>query len=109
MKLFVKENSTPKFFKAHALPLALRDKISDKLDNLQAKGIIVPVKFSSWPAPVVPMIKHDSNVRLCGDYKLTINTVAHNEMYPLPRIEELFAAVSSHKVFSKLYLSHAYL
>ena len=30
-------------------------------------------------------------------------------MYPLSRIEELFAAVSSGKVFSKLVLSHAYL
>ena len=30
-------------------------------------------------------------------------------MYPLPRIEELFAAVSGGKVFSKLDLSHVYL
>ena len=30
-------------------------------------------------------------------------------MYPLPRIEDLFAALSRGKVFSKLDLSHAYL
>jgi len=30
-------------------------------------------------------------------------------MYPLPRIEDLFAALSGGKVFSKLDLSHAYL
>ena len=69
----------------------------------------MPVKFSSWAAPVVPVIKRDGNVRLCGDYKLTINSVAKNEVYPLPRIEELFASVSGGKVFSKLDLSHAYL
>ena len=69
VKLFVEENSKPKFFKARTLPLALRDKVSDELDNLQAKGVIVPVKFSSWAAPVVPVIKHDGNVRLCGDYQ----------------------------------------
>ena len=109
VKLFVKENSTPKFFKARSLPLALHHKVSDKLDNLQAKGIIVLVKFSSWAAPVVPVIKHDGNVRLYGDYKLTINSVAQNEVYPLRRIEELFAAVSGGQVFSKLDLSHAYL
>ena len=109
VKLFVEENSNPKFFKARTLPLALRDKVSDELDNLQAKGVIVPVKFSSWAAPVVPVIKRDGNVRLCGDYKLTINSVAKNEVYPLPRIKELFASVSGGKVFSKLDLSHAYL
>ena len=108
VKLFVEENSKPKFFKARTLPLALRDKVSDELDNIQAKGVIVPVKFSSWAAPVVPVIKRDGNVRLCGDYKLTINSVAKNELYPLPRIEELFASVSGGKVFSKLDLSHAY-
>ena len=109
VKLFVKENSTPKFFKACTLPLSLREKVSDELDKLQTNGIIVPVKFSSWAAPVVPVIKRDGNVRLCGDYKLTINSVAKNEVYPLPRIGELLAAVSGGKVFLKLDLSHAYL
>ena len=45
VKLFVKENFTPKFFKAHTLPLSFREKVSDELDKLQANGIIVPVKF----------------------------------------------------------------
>ena len=96
VKLFVEENSKPKFFKAWTLPLALRDKVSDELDNLQAKGVIVPVKFSSWAAPVVPVIKHDGSVRLCGDYKLTINSVAKNEVYPLPRIEEFLKSNGVH-------------
>ena len=109
VKLFVKENSNPKFFKAHILPLSLREKVSDELDKLQAKSIIVPVKFSSWAAPIVPVIKRDGSVRLCGDYKLTINSVAQTEVYLLPRIKKLFAAVSGGKVFSKLDLSHAYL
>ena len=67
----------------------------------------MPVKFSSWAVSVVPVIKCDDNVRLCEDYKLTINSVVKNEVYPLPRIEELFASVSGGKVFSKLDLLHA--
>ena len=35
--------------------------------------------------------------------------MANTEVYPLLRIDELFAAVSGCKVFSKLDLSHAYL
>ena len=38
-----------------------------------------------------------------------MNSIAQNEVYPLPRIEELFTAVAGGKIFSKLDLSHAYL
>ena len=109
VKLYVKENCTPKFFKPHTLPLALREKVSNELDQLEASGIIVPVRHSAWAAPVVPVIKKDGRIRLCGNYKVTVNSVCQTEVYPLPRIEELFAAVSGGKIFSKLDLSHAYL
>ena len=69
----------------------------------------MPVKFSSWAAPVVPVIKCDGNVRHCECYKLTINSVAKNKVHPLPRIEELFTSVSGGKAFSKLDLSNTYL
>ena len=86
VKLFVEKNS-----KACALPLALCDKVSDKLDNIYAKGVIVPVKFSSsWAAPVVLVIKRDGNDRLCGDFKLTINSVAKNEVYPCPELKSIW-------------------
>ena len=39
------------------------------------------------------MIKKDASVRLCGDYQVKVS-VTQNEIYPFPRIEELFAAVS---------------
>ena len=55
------------------------------------------------------MIKKDSSVRFCGDYKVTVNSVAQNEVYPLPQIEELLITVAGGKIFSKLDLSHAYL
>ena len=36
-----------------------------------------------------------------------MNSVAQNEVYPLSQIEELFTAMASGKIFSKLNLSHA--
>jgi len=67
------------------------------------------VQSSSWAAPVVPVIKKNGEVRLCGDYKLTINQASSTETYPLPRIDELYANLSGGKFFSKLDLSNAYL
>ena len=58
---------------------------------------------------MVPVLKSDGSLRLCGDYKVTVNSVANVESYPLPRINDLLASLTGGKVFSKLDLSHAYL
>lgn len=54
-------------------------------------------------------MKSDGRVRICGDYKITVNRAARLEKYPIPRIEELFASLAGGKAFTKLDLSHAYL
>ena len=43
------------------------------------------------------------------DYKLTVNSAATVDSYPLPRIDDVLAFMTGAKVFSKLDLSHAYL
>ena len=54
-------------------------------------------------------MKQNRNVRICGDYRVTVNQAIKIDSYPLPRIEELFAKLSGGKYFSKLDLSQAYL
>ena len=71
--------------------------------------IITPVKHSEWAAPIVPVVKCYGTIHLCGNYKVTINPVLIPDTYPLPQVDDLFAALSGGKVFSKLDLSHAYL
>jgi len=46
---------------------------------------------------------------LCGDYRVTINKAVKVDAYPLPKVEDLFAALSGGKYFSKLDMSQAYL
>ena len=75
---------------------------------LLSQGVIEPVKFAKWTARIVPIVKADGTVRICGDYKLTINQVSSADPYPLRRIEDLFTSLSGGKRFSKLDLSHAY-
>ena len=53
--------------------------------------------------------KKDGSFHICGDYKVTVITELVVDQYPLPKPEELFAALTGGKVFSKLDLSQAYL
>ena len=87
----------------------MKEKIDTELRSLEEQGIIAPVKYSSWAAPVLPILKPDGTLRLCGDYKVTVNKITKTESYPLPRIEELFSSLAGGKSFTKLDLSHAYL
>eukprot|EP00066_Takifugu_rubripes_P012215 XP_011601481.1 PREDICTED: uncharacterized protein K02A2.6-like [Takifugu rubripes] len=107
-KIYVDKEAAPRFFKARPVPYAMRGRVEAELDRLLAQKIIEPVKHSEWATPVVPVLKPDDTVRLCGDYKLTVNQISKLEQYPIPKIEDLFATLSGGQKFSKLDLSHAY-
>lgn len=47
-------------------------------------------------------------VRLCGDYKKTLNPFLETDQYPLPRPEDFMACLTGGCSFSKLDLSAAY-
>ena len=98
----------PKFCKARTVPYTLRNKVNSELDRLVSEGIITPVSHSLWAAAVVPVLKSDDTIRVCGDYKLTVNRAARLDSYPIPRIQDLFSQLSIATVFSKLDMSQAY-
>ncbi|XP_015773362.1 PREDICTED: uncharacterized protein K02A2.6-like [Acropora digitifera] len=107
-KLFVKSGSKPKFFKPRPVPHALKGAIEQELDRLEGMGVIEKVRYSEWAAPIVPVVKPDNSIRVCGDYKITVNSVLEVDQHPLPNPEELFVALSGGVKFSKLDLSRAY-
>ena len=43
--------------------------------------------------------KADNTVRLCGDYKITINPYLATEGYPVLNLQDLFATLSGQKVY----------
>ena len=73
VKLSLNKDAQPTFCKARPVPFALRSKVEDELLRLQSQGIISPVKHSVWAAPIVPVLKKNGKVCLCGDNKLTVN------------------------------------
>ena len=71
--------------------------------------MIEKVKHSDWAAPVVPVPKEDQSVRICGDFKVTINPVLQVNQFLLSQPEDIFATLAGGTKFTKLDLSYAYL
>ncbi|KAI7789894.1 hypothetical protein IRJ41_014004, partial [Triplophysa rosa] len=107
-KVRVQEGSKPIFHKPRPVPYALKEVVEEELARLERNGIISQVGRSDWAAPIVVVPKKDKTVRLCGDYKVTVNKCVLPEEYPLPNVEDLLATLAGGKVFSKIDLSFAY-
>ena len=82
--------------------------IEKDLERLVDMGVIEPVTHSEWATPIVPVPKADGTIRICGDFKVTLNPALIVDQYPLPRLEDLFASLSGGQKFTKIDLSHAY-
>ena len=106
--LKVKKACQPKFFKPRPVPFALKDKIADELLRLEKEGVLEKVESAEWATPIVPVLKPDNTVRICGDYKVTINPMLDVPEYPLPTAEKIFSKLNSGQKFSKRDLSHPY-
>ena len=100
--------TTPRFCRPRPLPFAIREQVEGELDRLVEQGILQKVDYSDWAAPIVPVPKSDGAVRICGDYKVTINPSLQVDKYPLPRPNDLFTCLTGGKVFTKLDLTAAY-
>lgn len=76
------------------------------MDRSARKGVIETVKFSKWAARIVPVLKSDRKIRICGDYKTTINQASQTEFYPLPKINDYLQNWLGEGI--SVDLSHAY-
>ena len=79
-KLHLKEGSVPKFCKPRSVPFALREAIERDLDRLEGIGVLEKVNHSQWASPI---IKSDNSIRICEDYKVTINSLLNVDQFSL--------------------------
>ncbi|GJT61493.1 putative reverse transcriptase domain-containing protein, partial [Tanacetum coccineum] len=80
--------------------------LSGQLQKLQDKGFIRP-SHSPWGAPVLFVKKKDGSFRMCIDYK-ELNKLTVKNIYPLPRIKDLFDQLQGARHFSKIDILSGY-
>ena len=74
-RLAVDPKAPTRFHKTRGIPIALKESIEEALEKVKKLGIIEHVRTSEWASPIVPVPKTDESVRICGDFRVTINPV----------------------------------
>jgi len=66
--------------------------IEKEVKKLLDAKIIVPLRYSSWVANLVPVRKKNGEIRLCVDFR-NLNRSSLKDNYPLPKIEQVLQQV----------------
>ena len=107
--LTLKADAQTKFCKSRLLPFSIKPAVERDLERQIHNGVLQRVEYLEWATPVVVLPKPSKAVRICSDFGVTVNPLLKINQYPLPRPEELFAALNRREQFTKLDFSEAYL
>ena len=66
--LKLKSDSKPIFRPKRPVPYAALATVENEINRLQQGGVIQPINYSSWAAPIVMVKKANGKVRLCADF-----------------------------------------
>lgn len=108
VSLHVRADAVPRYFKARPVPFPLKQQVNEELKRMIEDGVLTPLKYSKWATPIRVVKKDDNSLRICGDYRATVNAAIDVDTYPLPTSVEAFVKLSGGRIFSKLDLKQAY-
>ncbi|KAK3890347.1 hypothetical protein Pcinc_005725 [Petrolisthes cinctipes] len=106
--LLLKEGANPKFCPPRQIPFTSKPLVEQEIQRLVDNQFFEKVTYSDWGTPIVPVVKPDGSIRLCGDYKVTVNPQLQVAQHPLPKPEDMFATLGNSKFFSKIDLKQAF-
>ena len=108
--LYVRDDAQFKIHKPRPVPFSLRKGIEDSLTRMEAQDVLEKVETAEYgTTPIVPVLKPKGDVRICGDFKVTLNKYVDRQHYPLPHIDELFTTLKNGVRFAVIDLRDAYL
>ena len=102
-------NVAPTVMPPRRVPVALKERLINKLDRLTPKKVIRPIhEPTDWVSNMIATKKPDGNICFCTDPH-RLNRALKRSHYSLPIIEEILPELSKAKVFSKVDLREGFL
>lgn len=108
VRIRLKEEAKPVFARARPVPFSLVKKVDETLDKAVASGSLEKVESSQWSSPTVNVMKPNGDVRVCSDFKATLNGQVFMDNHPFPTMDSLVAKFSGAKFFAKLDFSRMF-
>jgi len=101
-------DAEPVFFRSRSIAYGLRDAVQKTIRDLCQSGILEQVNYSRWATPIVVVPKKNGTVRICGDYRITLNNYLEQAATITEEPEDIFAQLEGNTVFTKIDLSNAF-
>jgi ribonuclease HI len=92
-KIPLKEEARPFRQKLRQINPTLLPVMEREVKKLLDAQIIVPLRYSSWVANLVPVRKKSGEIRLCVDFR-NLNRSSRKDNYPLPNMEHILQRVT---------------
>ncbi|XP_055698689.1 uncharacterized protein K02A2.6-like [Phlebotomus papatasi] len=104
----IDERVSPVSQHARRPPIALLDKVEEKLEELQKLDIIEPVnEHSDWVSPIVVIPKDNGDIRICVDMR-QVNKAIKRENHMMPVLEDFLPRIGRAEIFSRLDIKNAF-
>ena len=92
----------PKILPERKIPIALKDRVKNDLNNLVDRGILVPVtKPTAWVSQMAVVQKPNGKLIICLDPH-PLNSALQREHYNLPPFDDVLPNLKNARIFSKL-------
>lgn len=85
----LKEHSKPRYMKPRPVPYAIKDKNTEQLEHMVIERALQPIEKCEYGTSIVAVAKNSKELRLCGDYKVTINKDIIVDRHPMPSLEKI--------------------
>ena len=106
--LHVDETVQPVAVASCRVPVSVKKKVTEKLEELVQHNFIVKVdEPSEWVSRMVSSIKKNNSLRICID-PLALNRALKTEMHPLPILDDILQELGKARVFTKVDLRNGY-
>lgn len=90
----------------YRVPVAWQDEVRREVQSMLDLDVIEP-SDSPWASPIVTVRKKDGTLRLCVDYR-KLNAVTQEDIYQMPRVEELIERLGKANFITTLDLTKGY-
>ena len=108
VQIRLKENAKPVFCRARPVPFSMLEKVENALNRAVQDGTLEKIDSSEWASPCVHVLKQNGDVRICSDFKSSLNPQIHVDQHPFPNLDELSVVFSGCKVFAKIDFSRCF-